>query len=51
MDPARAALWQRQMALGPAPEYCLLALEAPAGVATTRLAPGWSATADARAPL
>jgi len=51
MDAARAALWQRQLALGPAPEYCVLALEAPAGVAPTRLAHGWSATAAARHPL
>jgi hypothetical protein len=51
MDAARAALWQRQLALGPAPEYCMLAVEAPAGVAPSRLAPGWSASADARAAL
>jgi len=51
MDGARAALWQRQMALGPAPEYCMLAVEAPAGVASSRLAAGWSATSDARQPL
>jgi hypothetical protein len=51
MDAARAALWQRQMALGPAPEYCMLAVEAPAGVNPSRLAPGWSATVDARQPL
>ena len=51
MDAARAALWQRQMALGPAPEYCVLAVEASAGVSPSRLAPGWSATIDARQPL
>ena len=35
MEGARAGLWQRQLALGPAPEYCLLAVEgvASAGVA------------------
>jgi hypothetical protein len=51
MDAARAALWQRQMALGPAPEYCMLAVAPPAGVAPSRLAAGWSATCDARTPL
>ncbi len=33
MDPARAALLRRQLVLGPAPEYCVLADESPAGVA------------------
>jgi hypothetical protein len=51
MDTARAGLWQRQLALGPAPEYCVLAEEAPAGVAPTRLPRGWTAFAAARAPL
>jgi hypothetical protein len=51
MDAARAGLWQRQLSLGPAPEYCVLASEVPAGVASTRLARGWSATAAAREPL
>ena len=31
MDGAHAGLWQRQLALGPAPEYCLLAAEPPRG--------------------
>jgi hypothetical protein len=43
MDPRHASLWQRQLVLGPAPEYCLLALEPPRGVAPTRLPSGWSA--------
>ena len=44
MDGERAGLWQRQLALGPAPEYCVLAAEPPRGVAATRLARDWSAT-------
>jgi hypothetical protein len=39
----RAALWRRQLVLGPAPEFCLIAREAPAGVAESRLPAGWSA--------
>jgi hypothetical protein len=44
MDRSHASLWRRQLVLGPAPEYCLLASEIPAGVAPTRLPPGWTAT-------
>ena len=51
MDATHAGLWQRQLSLGPAPEYCVLAGEPPAGVAQTRLARGWSASAASRAPL
>jgi hypothetical protein len=43
MDPRCASLWRRLLVLGPAPEYCLLAPEASAGVAGTRLPDGWSA--------
>ena len=51
MDGRHAGLWQRQLALGPAPEYCILAAEAPSGVHATRLGRGWSATIAARRPL
>lgn len=51
MDPEHASLWRRQLVLGPAPEYCLLASEAPAGVAPGRLPEGWSALTLAREPL
>ena|SRR5437588_7928376 len=43
MDPSSASVWRRQLVLGPAPEFCVLSREQPAGVASTRLAPRWSA--------
>jgi hypothetical protein len=43
MDPAHDGLWRRCLGLGPAPEYCLLAAEPPAGVAASRLPHGWVA--------
>lgn len=43
MDPSSSSMWQRQLVLGPAPEFCVLSREQPAGVAPTRLAPRWSA--------
>ncbi len=43
IDPRRASLWRRHLALGPAPEFCLLASEEPLGVAPTRLPAGWAA--------
>ena len=43
MDPGRSSLWRRQLVLSPAPEFCLLASETPAGVAATRLPEGWTA--------
>lgn len=45
IDPQHASLWRRQLVLGPAPEFCLLAPEQPAGVSPTRLPAGWQATA------
>jgi hypothetical protein len=51
MDGAHAGLWQRQLALGPAPEYCILAAEPPSGVHATRLGRGWSAMIVERHPL
>ena len=51
MDRRRASLWSRQLALGPAPEFCLLASELPRGVAPTRLPPDWTATILERSPL
>jgi hypothetical protein len=51
MDAARDGLWRRCLVLGPAPEYCLLAAELPAGVMATRLPSHWSASEPARETL
>jgi hypothetical protein len=51
IDPERDGLWQRCLVLGPAPEYCLLAGEAPAGVAPGRLPQGWTARSVKREVL
>jgi hypothetical protein len=51
MEPQRSSLWRRALVLGPAPEYCLLAPEPPAGVATTRLPGGWRASVSPRETL
>jgi hypothetical protein len=51
MDPRHASLWRRQLVFGPAPEFCLLAPEPPAGVAPTRLPAGWTARSLTRETL
>ncbi len=51
MDPRLAGLLRRSLVLGPAPEYCVLADEVPAGVAATRLPRGWSATTATRVAI
>lgn len=51
IDPECDGLWQRCLVLGPAPQYCLLAAEAPAGVAPTRLPSGWTAISSERVVL
>jgi hypothetical protein len=51
MDRERDGLWRRCIGLGPAPEYCLLAVEPAAGVAPGRLPVGWVAQRLARAVL
>ncbi len=51
MDRQTAGLWRRCLGLGPAPEYCLLAPEAPNGVAATRLPSGWRASICPREAL
>jgi hypothetical protein len=48
MEGDAAGLWRRCLGLGPAPEYCLLAAEPPAGVSPSRLPAGWRATAISR---
>ena len=48
MEGDAAGLWRRSLGLGPAPEYCLLAAEPPAGVSPSRLPAGWRATAVSR---
>jgi hypothetical protein len=51
MDPQLGSLWRRCLGLGPAPEFCLLAAEAPEGAAPTRLPSGWTAQVLARRRL
>jgi hypothetical protein len=56
MDPQHASLWRRQLVLGPAPEFCLLARDRskigqPVGVTPARLPAGWTATVFEREAL
>jgi hypothetical protein len=51
MDRAGAGLWRRSLGLSPAPEYCLLAKEAPAGLGPERLPAGWRAVVQERSAL
>jgi hypothetical protein len=51
LDPRRGGLWRRCLGLGPAPEYCLLADQQPAGVAASRLPVGWSVRSVGRKPV
>jgi hypothetical protein len=50
-DRVPGSLWRRQLVLGPAPEFCLLAREQPAGVTPARLPTGWTATVFEREAL
>ncbi len=56
MDPDTTCMWRRCLALGPAPELCLLGADAEemgerTGVASGRLPRGWVASLAAREPL
>jgi hypothetical protein len=42
IDPRDASLWRRQLVLGPAPEFCLLAGEGAPGVGASRLPSDWT---------
>jgi hypothetical protein len=51
LRPEQGGLWRRELSLGPAPEYCLLAGESPPGLNAGRLPEGWSAQASPREPV
>jgi len=51
LDRRRSGLWRRELALGPAPEYCVLGDAVPAGVQEGRLPAGWTAERRDREPI
>ncbi len=51
LDRERSGLWRRELALGPAPEYCVLGEMVPSGVRDGRLPAGWSAAEAARVAI
>jgi hypothetical protein len=51
IERSAASLWRRQLALGPAPELCLLAAETPDGLRSARLPQGWHVDFEPRMPL
>jgi hypothetical protein len=50
-EPGHASVWRRQLVLGAAPEFCVLADEVPTGVAPERLPAGWQARTIRREAL
>jgi hypothetical protein len=48
LDPDGSSVWQRQLVLGPAPEFCVLSRGRAPGAASTRLAASWSAVTSVR---
>ena len=51
IDPARAILWRRQLALGPAPGLCLLTHGLAAGVSAARLPADWHGETAGRSAI
>lgn len=51
LDRQHTGVWQRELVLGPAPEYCLLGAGLPSGAHAQRLPHGWRAHSQPREPL